>query len=155
MAVLKEQLEQATSEHGDEGKILKEQIRTQQTKIAELKVNIQEQRTLMMKMDLGRVQEMGVQRHAKKAERERMIDFAQDVVEEHKLVPVKKCADGGVQTEQEGAGMTVAEERRQEKEERDREREARLDTWKVRPQRKEALSNSESREMKLSFAPHM
>lgn len=68
------------------GEILKAKIATQQTKIAELEVLVKEQRTLMMKLDVARVQEIGVARHAKLLKKEQMVDFAQDVVEEHKLV---------------------------------------------------------------------
>jgi hypothetical protein len=105
---LQDELDKAKFQLGDEGAILRAQITQQQTKIAELKVMLQEQRTLMMKMDLARVQELGIARHAKLAQKEKMVDFAQDRVEESKLVPILKTSDMVCQTEEDDDDGEVA-----------------------------------------------
>ena len=82
---------------GDEGKILRSQIEAQQKHVVELKLVINEQRHLMLKMDLARVQELGILRHAKGAENERRHHIGTDTVEEHKLVPRVGRSDQGSQ----------------------------------------------------------
>ena len=83
---LKEDLE-------EEGERDKTTISEQRAEIEILKELIEEQRHLMLQMDLARIEEMGINRHAQGAAIENQRHVGQDTVEEHLLVPRIKKVD--------------------------------------------------------------
>ena len=62
-------------------------------------MQVKEQQNLMIKLDMSRIEEMGVLRHAKGMKEEMMVDKAQDTVEEWRLVPLKMNVDTDVQVD--------------------------------------------------------
>ena len=134
VAKLKAEREKLKAEMGEEGAALKKKIREHQVKISALKIQIKEQQDLMLRMDVSRVQEVGILRHAKGAQAEMMVDFGQPTVVEHELVRIKHDAEISCQVDPRDLGggegditrkdLAVAEE-----EAKERARKSDLDSW--------------------------
>lgn len=135
LAKMEEERKKAVEGFREERDQLRGTIERQKGSIASLKVRISEQEELMLKMDMARIQEAGVLRHAAGAKAEMMVDFAQETVMEHELVRIRHDVDCACQVEVEeigGGGVALEDIKKREERERLEKEKKELEEWMKR-----------------------
>jgi len=87
----------------------------------------------MLRMDMSRIQQVGILRHAKGAKEEMMMDFAQPTVIEHELVRIKHDTEVTCQVDIKeldgGDDITLMDITKAKDEKKDEQRKEELDEW--------------------------